>query len=224
MTTPTRPGGRSDHSLRPLSCELACLHHSDGSAIFRSGATAVLASVRGPAAPRREGVPKSPVSVIVKSGSTVSDEREWEAFLTSVLSSALTETLPRSMVQVVVQILSDDGAVLGTALHAAVGALMDAGLALDFVPTAVTCLVTDGGISLDPCAEEEAAAGSAVIVTSNAPKANIVGCFTSGVQCSIDDWLQCTALAQQTRPALEAFWRLALEQKVKREAVTLWSS
>ena len=78
-----RPDGRSYYSqdgmtpsstLRPLSCELSCLHRADGSSLWKSGSTHVLASVYGPMAPRLPSheQDQAQVSVMIKSGRTSS--------------------------------------------------------------------------------------------------------------------------------------------------------
>jgi ribonuclease PH len=68
---------------------------------------------------------------------------EWEQLIASVLSGAIvTERYPRTVLQVVVHILTADGSVLAAALHAAVSALLDAGIEMRYLPTAVTCCLT----------------------------------------------------------------------------------
>ena len=48
-----RADGRgSEGALRPLTCELSCLHRADGSALWKSGSTHVMAAVYGPLAPQ----------------------------------------------------------------------------------------------------------------------------------------------------------------------------
>jgi len=265
-----RPDGRtSHHTLRPLSCEVSTLSQSDGSAIWKSGATQVLASVHGPLAPRQPHLETDHtiVSLLIKSGAsggggggtttTTSSgaHREWEEILTKVLTNCLATSRQRQrcVVQVVLQILSADGSVLAACLHAALSALMDAGLKLSYLPTAVTCRILNGTsisvtntssssssrcIQLDPSAEEEEddnGGGTIVLFTNGSigsdqetntnNKGTILACHTSGnVHLSIPVLLHCCAAADQVRPALVAFWRLVLEQKVTRETQTLWSS
>lgn len=225
MSSSDRPGGRTQTSLRPLSCELSCLQNSDGSALFRSGSTHVLASVHGPIAPRlqqHEDSDKATISVIIKSGNLGSTyEREWEDLMQKVLSEAIiTEAYPRSVIQVVIQIMAADGSVLATAVNAAVSALLDAGIEMRFLPTAITCLVDDT-VRLDPSEEEEMKGGIVVLVTA---QEKVIASHTSNIKVSVDKLLQCTTLANRASPAIVAFWRLAIEQKLNREAQTLWAS
>ena len=207
--------GTVSASLRPLTCELSCLHRSDGSSLWKSGATHVMAAVYGPIAPRissQEHSDQVVVSVIFKSGqfnttttSTVTTtdpatannvtnsnnntgivlvEREWEQFLTSVLSACIdTKMYARTVVEVVLQVIQDDGSVLAAALHAAVAALMDAGVAMINLPVATTFLIVPssnnnrGGenddneqqqpsqiLLLDPTSEEERNPNASVLI------------------------------------------------------------
>jgi exosome complex component RRP46 len=73
---------------------------------------------------------------------------------------------PRALIQVVVQVVSDDGGVLACALNAACAALVDAAVPLRTLFAAVSAAQqaagADGeaGLLLDPSAAEEAAAGA----------------------------------------------------------------
>lgn len=225
-----RADGRLASTLRPLSCELGTLHNADGSALWKSGSTQVLAAVHGPVAPRQpqHETQKAKISIIIKSGTTVNTlEREWEAFLTKALTACLvTEQYPRSVIQIVLQILSADGSVLGAALNGAVAALMDAGIAMKVLPVAVTCLISEidnSTIQLDPSLEEEQVGGVVVLVSESATPGKILACHTSGVAASMDVILRCCAVAERAAPAIPAFWRIVIEQKATREAQTLWS-
>jgi len=157
-------------------------------------------------------------------------EREWEAMLTQQLAACiLTEQYPRSVVSVVLQILTADGSVLAACWHAAVSALMDAGVALRGLPVAVTCCGTTSSIGdtllvrLDPVADEEQQADSVMTVVLNHQK-QLLGCHTTtSMRQSPTQVLTCVSTAARAVPAVQAFWRLALEQKVTRESQTLWS-
>jgi ribonuclease PH len=227
--------GRSANTLRPLSCELSCLENADGSCLWKSGATQVLAAVHGPIAPRQAET--ATISVVVKSGVENMVTGEWEGFLTHMLSACIcVADYPRCTIQVVLQIISADGSVLGAALHAAVSSLMDAGIAMQSLPVAVTCLLTreenttadinSKSIQLDPSADEENAvgAGIVVLVSDSTNPLQILGCQTAGISMNTDTLLQCCSVTEKACPAVTAFWRLAMEQKATRESKTLWSS
>lgn len=223
----------------------------------------MLAAVHGPVAPRQvqhETADRCRVQVIIKSGSTASGthEREWEGFLTRIITACcMVQSYPRCIVLITAQIISADGSVLAAILHAVVSALMDAGIAMRHLPTAVTCLVPIGVathtsesidsdvitaptdlIRIDPCQAEEWEEDAAPIVfvisgqqtPPNDPSLPVVtpsllGCHSAAnLRQSMDMILRCCTVASRVSPAIEAFWRVAIESKVHRESQTLWSS
>jgi exosome complex component RRP46 len=229
-----RPDGRSENTLRPLSCQLGTLQNCDGSSIWKSGHTAVLAAVHGPIAPRQvqyESASGCIVSVVIKWGGSTSNgtyDPEWESFLTQQLSACIvTESYPRSVISVVLQIINADGSVLAAALHAAVSALMDAAIDMKYLPTAVTCYCTSvakaqptrspavSTIQLDPTMDEEQSA-QAVLVLVFLPKGNndlLLGCYTTAsMRLSGTRLLGCCSVASRAVSAIQAFWRLAIEK------------
>ena len=263
-----RPDGRQTNgSLRPLAAEVSTLHRADGSASLSSGSTTVLAAVYGPLAPRnpsRERSDGAIVSVVLRHSSSSSSaddaagggkaaygatEREVERFLADALAATIrTDAYPRTVIEVVVQLLKSDGSAVATALNAAVLALMDAGVEMVGLPVATTCLVTedggDGGadktktkfeLRLDPCAEEEAPGEGAVVivVTNSSSNAEAAGSDGGGAgilssmsfgTTSLEAYLACVEGSARASKAVLAFLRLAVEQKVTREAQTLWST
>lgn len=224
MSVKHRPDGRSSGgTLRALSCELSCLQKADGSSLWKAGATHVLCAVYGPIAPinsHQEDPNEALVSVVFQEG------REWENFLETILAGCIDRSqYPRTVIEIVLQVIQSDGSVLGCALHAGVAALLDSGVALKHLPVATTCLVGTELI-LDPNAEEEDNKdySSLVIVNTNVEPDKIVGCETIGCHASLENLLKCQEAASRASPAVVAFWRLAIEQKVTRQAQTLWST
>jgi ribonuclease PH len=240
MERPRSDGRASENTLRPLSCELGTLKNCDGSAVWKSGHTSVLAGVHGPISPRQaqhEGADAAAVSVVIKSG-TIADasgsssggiggSAEYENFVTKQLAACiLTERYPRTVISIVLQVLGGDGSVLAALLHAAVSALMDAGVEMKVLPVAVTCSCRVGGtreLRLDPTWEEEQAS-QGVLVFVFADQALLGFQSTGCLRLSATDVLTCSATALRAVPAVKVFWRLAIEQKTIRESQTLWSS
>jgi ribonuclease PH len=232
-------GRANDATLRPLACELSCLHRPDGSALWKAGSTHVLAAVYGPIAPQNMNNEEDVgvVSVVIKSGMADNGnyENEMSEFLTQVLSSCIDVSLfPRCIIEVVLQIIQSDGSLLSCLLHGAIAALMDAGVDLLYLPVATTCLVRTPSannadksiIRLDPTlSEEQEERDSSIIVLVNEqrnPDA-ILGSHTLGSGISLDNLLACTQIASKACSAVPTFWRLAMEQKLNRESQTLWS-
>ena len=231
-----RADGRANAAtLRPLACELSCLHRPDGSALWKSGSTHVLAAVYGPIAPQTMNKEEDVgvVSVVIKSGVSQNSnyENEMGDFISKILTSCIdTSIFPRCIIEVVLQIIQSDGSLLACLLHGAVAALMDAGIDLLYLPVATTCLVgaksRKDPILLDPtCAEEEEERDSSIVILVNEERKPdmILGTHTVGSGTSLDDLLACIQIASKACSAIPAFWRLAMEQKLNRESQTLWS-
>lgn len=224
MVIKHRPDGRSSGgTLRPLACEMSCLQRADGSALWKAGTTHILCAVYGPIAPKmahHEDPNEAVISIVFQEG------REWEDFLGKILEGCIDrKQYPRTVIEIVLQVIQADGSVLGCALHAAVAALLDAGVFLKHLPVATTCLVGTE-LQLDPNYEEEfdEQYSSLVMVNTNLDSEKIVGCETMGGKISLANLLKCQEAASRASPAVVAFWRLAVEQKVIRQAQTLWST
>eukprot|EP00560_Eucampia_antarctica_P006068 CAMPEP_0197824876 /NCGR_PEP_ID=MMETSP1437-20131217/2079_1 /TAXON_ID=49252 ORGANISM="Eucampia antarctica, Strain CCMP1452" /NCGR_SAMPLE_ID=MMETSP1437 /ASSEMBLY_ACC=CAM_ASM_001096 /LENGTH=274 /DNA_ID=CAMNT_0043424679 /DNA_START=3 /DNA_END=827 /DNA_ORIENTATION=- len=265
----SRPDGRDGGGkLRPLSAELSTLTRADGSAKFCAGSTTVLAAVYGPVAPRmsnRELPDRAMISVVWKQQSAASygaTERELERFVVDALTCCIqVRDHPRTVIQVVLQVITADGSVLSTAINAAVMAILDTGIiAMKSMPIASTILLLPShppnnntndnnnnnnsqSLCLDPVAEEESSAESSAVVlvttTNNnnnnnnndnnnnnkqQSNTNVVASMTFGPLSSLESYLACIEAASRTSQAVVAFIRLAMEQKVTREAQTLWSN
>ena len=198
-----------------------------------------MAAVYGPIAPlnmSKEDPTQCTVSVLIKSGqsSQAPLEHEWKSIITNVLAACIdVSKFPRSVVEVVLQIIQGDGSVLGCLIHAAIAALMDSGVDLLFLPVATTCLISSQASSsdetktapcrLDPTRTEEEELDSTVLILVMKDNEKILASHTLGPGVSLDRLISCTQVATKASPAIVAFWRLAVEQKVTRESHTLWS-
>lgn len=176
-------------------------------------------------------------------------ERELERFIADAVSSCvLLSAYPRAIIEIVIQVIKADGSILGTALNTAVLALLDAGVVMRSLPVGTTCLVgpffrrennsdadrNDGSadsLRLDPTSEEEELiqttddSGYAVVVlvTDSTQPNGVVTAVTFG-SLTLESFLSCVEAASRASQAVVAFMRLAVEQKVTREAQTLWST
>mmetsp|Transcript_29333 Transcript_29333/g.39146 ORF Transcript_29333/g.39146 Transcript_29333/m.39146 type:complete len:262 (-) Transcript_29333:482-1267(-) len=255
-----RPDGRTGGgTLRPLASELSCLQRPDGSAKLSSGPTQILAAVYGPAAPRlsgREVKDRAVVSVVFKHGSKSqggssstkgngngnnnntgappaygATERELEAFIAESLVQCIdVKRYPRTVIEIVIQVIKADGSVVGTAINAAVLALLDASIHMTSLPIACTCLVGRGiennkDIRLDPTAVEEGDEDfSTIVIVTNASKERSVIASINFGSYGLSSFLSAIEGSFRASKTMVAFFRLAVEQKVVRESKTLWSS
>lgn len=164
----SRRDGRIPQQIRPLAAEPAALSRADGSARFAQGETEVLVSVCGPCEAKRarELIHSATIEVIVRPpcGLPGPAERETQQLLSQTLAHlALAALHPRTALSVVVQVVSDDGALLATALHGTCLALVHAGVPLSgLLGGCAAALLPDGTALLDPCADEEREAAAVV--------------------------------------------------------------
>ena len=241
-----RPDGRKGGgSLRPLAAEVSCLNRADGSAKFSSGSTQILAAVYVPAAPRipsRERVGEAVIGVVFNFGTKAAatadnmsntnpgygaNERELERFIgDSLMVCVAIEKYARTVIEIFIQVIKADGSLVATALNAVTLALLDAGIQMNSLPVATTCLVPTNGssvveIKFDPTSEEESSEDySAIIVSTDSVKEGVIATVTSG-SFHLDSFLSCVEVASRASKAVVAFMRIATEQKVTREAQTL---
>lgn len=257
MADGTSTATSPNNSIRPLSCELSVLSDANGSAVWKSGGTMVLASCHGPAAPRQAQLPTTKTStttdrhnnvvVQVLLPGSLRHASEWEVFLTNVLSACVCSEAcpPNSIIQIVLQIQSDDGSVLAACVHAAVSALMDASVELNYLPVAVSCCLISTakiedvvgvvGVDLDPPLALEEQGSHVGLVTlvvvpptphggnDRAARPRLGGMWTSGIRAKPEHILQCWNMAQEASLAVTAFWRMALNHKHQQHAQTLFS-
>jgi exosome complex component RRP46 len=85
-------------------------------------------------------------------------EKRWEQLLQGTLAQLIhTAKHPRTCIQVIIQVIHDDGSLLAAAFNASVAALLDASIPMHSLFTAAALAITaEGKELLDPdCCEEE---------------------------------------------------------------------
>ncbi|GJP36288.1 hypothetical protein CLOM_g20815 [Closterium sp. NIES-68] len=173
--TALRPDGRTATQLRPMLASRGPLCRADGSARWSLGDTCVVAGVYGPrgmgvaggglagggaaAGQGKEDPLRASLQVIwaPRNGLAGSQERYCEAVVRQTVDAVLLSSLlPRTRIQLQLQVVHDDGSLLPCALNAAFAALLDAGLPLSCLPAAVQlALDSQGQLLLDPTKEEQ---------------------------------------------------------------------
>lgn len=190
----------------------------------------MLAAVYGPIAPQRPSVEESDSAVI---SIIFNGRREYESLLQTIVEGCIcVEEYARCVIEVVLQTIRDDGSVLSCAVHATVAALMDAGIAMTRMPLATSVALSVSGahggddddavLLLDPNEEEEQHQTSLTLITSNLEPDCLLGSMCEG-KLSLERLLACQEAASRATPAVLAFMRLAIEQKVIRQSQTLWA-
>ena len=119
---------------------------------------------------------------------------------------------PRTMIKVIVQIVSMDGSLLSTALNSVFMALVDAGLALKNSFSSITVLVEPNGkILLDPTSlEENQVYSSHIFAFNNDSQLLFLDSFGNFTK---DQLITCMELASLSCQRIQSFMKAAFERK-----------
>ena len=93
-----------------------------------------------------------------------------DKLLKFIESTILTKKYPRSMINISVQVVSEDGSLLAVAFNAAMVALMEAGVTQSICLYAVGCVIKNGNVMVDSCLDEEEDAESVHVLVFNEKK------------------------------------------------------
>ncbi|KAG0087371.1 Exosome component 5 [Podila epicladia] len=228
----------SPHQLRPFFSSQNLLNRADGSAQFDFGGSSVLCSVVGPTEVkiRDEQLDKATVEVVARPlvGLPSVKDKAREQNIRETLEPILLSGLhPRTLIQIVVQTMKDDGCILSTAFNATILALLDAGIPLKSILGSVTCIIDaqSNEILLDPTTEELAHAKSThVFVFDNKSSiannedimdqeellANVLFSDSTG-SFSEEEYFECSRVCFKAAQAVHGFIRTAVEKKLQKE-------
>ncbi|XP_065426879.1 exosome complex component RRP46-like [Chrysemys picta bellii] len=204
--------------LRRFSCELGPLGRPDGSAAFLQGDTSVLAGLYGPAEVKvsKELYDKATVEVLLKPkvGLPGVFEKNREQLIRKTCEAVILGALhPRTSISIVLQVISDAGALLACCLNAACMGLMDAGLPMKSLFCGVTCaLDATGAISLDPTAKQEKEARAVLTFAISSVEQQVLMSTSKGT-CSVEELQRCIAAAQRASGAIFQFYRDSVRRK-----------
>jgi exosome complex component RRP41 len=183
-----RIDGRRAGELRKVHCKLGVFSRADGSAYFQQGNTKVLAAVYGPKEVEAKSKALHDRSIITVEYSTAAfsgnerkkktkgDRRAMEASLVlrqTFEEAVMTLLYPRSQIDIIIEVVQNDGGALVAAINAATLALVDAGVPMrDFVVACSSAFISATPI-LDPNYVEDTA-GSPQMLVAILPKSNKV--------------------------------------------------
>ncbi|KAG0209980.1 Exosome component 5 [Mortierella sp. GBA30] len=234
----------SAHQLRPFFSSQNLLNKADGSAQFDFGGSSVLCSIIGPAEVkiRQEKLDKATIDVVARPlvGLPGIVDKAREESIRQTLEPLILSTLhPRTLIQIVVQTMKDDGCILSTAFNATILALLDAGIPLKSILGSVTCMIDSetNEILLDPTTEELARSKSThVFVFDNKTSiangikdqdqdsetnedsleaavlfSDSTGLFTE------QEYFECARVAFKAAQAVHGFIRTAVQKKLEKE-------
>lgn len=228
-----RPDGRRAEEMRPCHLQVGAGLNSAGSAYIEQGQTKILAAVFGPRQPWGQmevlGEGRLIVDVQFASFSSRTNSSEarkarsklYSSILTGALESVvLLERYAKSVIDVHLLVVEDDGSCLTVALAAASLALADAAIDMRDLVTGATVhlaksLDGSGTLMLDCAASEESAMpdGSAVLHYGVCPTRGMVCLMHSVGPLPAESFEQMVLLAKDTAEAVGAEMRNLLEAR-----------
>lgn len=153
---------RGANDLRPFTVELGLVSEANGSAAVSTGGTKVIASVVGPTQPkysRHELYDKAaievdvqiPAKTVVNGCDIMQQKKKLHSLLLNAIEGCIdTKQFPRMLILFNVLVVSNDGGMIATAANACILALLDAGIPMLHVPTAISMALTTSGSALSP--------------------------------------------------------------------------
>ncbi|GLC38187.1 Exosome complex component rrp41 [Pleodorina starrii] len=228
-----RVDGRRPRELRRINCQLDVLSSADGSAIFEMGNTKVLAAVFGPHAVTKRSDLKEDAAVVVCEYSMAAfstgerrrrgkgDRRSTELSMVirnTLEQAILTELMPRSQIDVYVQVLQADGGTRCAAINAAVLALSAAGVPLRDLVASVAAGHLDGTPLLDLNFAEDSGGGPDLAVAL-APRLGQLVLVQMDSRLPVDTFQAVLDLARDGCRTISGVMREALLEHTKRLAV-----
>eukprot|EP00887_Chlorella_sp_A99_P000396 scaffold13.g396.t1 len=227
-----RLDGRRPRELRALKCEFGVLASADGSATFEMGNTKVLAAVFGPKeaelrsqADATAAIVKQQERLPARAGLTrerrrrgKSDRRATELSLVirnTLEQTIMRELMPRSQIDVYVQVLQADGGTRCACINAAFLALADAGVPMRDVVASCAAGYLEGTALLDLNYLEDSGGGPDVVVALQ-PNLDKVVLLQSDNRVAVETFEEVVSLASQGCRAVAAHMRGALLARVQR--------
>jgi len=163
----------------------------------------------------KEEIDKASIQVIYKTDAGISGvcDREIEYYLHNAVENEILATMhPRTSINIVVQVLSQDGSMLSCALNGICLALLDAGIPLRSLISSVTCAMTKNGVLLlDPDAQEEESCSVFTFAFDHTLN-GIITSKTSGV-FDEQEYFTCLEGARQGCSKVLSFIRTSVETK-----------
>lgn len=234
-----RPDGReSAHQLRPLEAQTSVFGAADGSCRLMQGDTSVVAFVTGPVASslrRNTNLREAFCEVLVRPriGTSQQSDKRLECELQSIVQRSVNVQLyPRTTLQIVVQVVGEDGPLMSTCVNAICLALLDAGVNLRFT-FAATCVAIrplgmrdneeTNGFLLDPTTDELDYCSGALCLVFDVGTGGVIASSSERdlVLTSTKEMDELIRLGYAASVCTGDFFRRQLEGALKRVALTV---
>ncbi|KAJ2349206.1 exosome non-catalytic core subunit rrp46 [Coemansia erecta] len=219
-----RPDKREANQIRALHCVLGQLNRVDGSAQFSAGDSSVLCGIYGPVDVKvyDEKLDRAHIEVKFRPDigvPTTKDKWVESAIRSTFEREILGQLLPRTLVQINVQVRQADGSVDAAAINATTLALVDAGIPLRSMIAAATCAVlADNVIVVDPTQEEVDVAQSVHTFAFANQQPGGPAYVDSRGEFTMNEYDACYDMCATAVERTLAFMRSAVESKVTKES------
>ncbi|CAO3627205.1 unnamed protein product [Cunninghamella echinulata] len=147
-----------------------------------------------------------------------------DKLLETILRSAfepiiLTGMMPRTLVEIVVQVEKDDGSVLSAAINGITLALIDAGLPMKYMASSINCMIdkTSDEIILDPTLKELENAVSIHTFAFDSIDLSHILLSNSHGQFSEEQYFTCHDICKEAVDKINGFLRVSIESKKEKE-------
>jgi exosome complex component RRP46 len=226
-----RADNRSNTQLRPIEAEYGLLNRADGSVRYLQGSTELLVGIYGPIAAtsaREEKYDKAVVAVQFKGncGGVSNSDISYSYYIKQIVENIiLTQLNPRTKINIVIQIIRDDGGLLATAINATCLALLDAGIQLNSMFSAIHIQLIPNAknernydYQLDPTKAEENSNPQSLVLAYNSVDNNLLTSVSSGPVSSAEVYFSALSVASKACLHIQHFYRQSLTQKaIKQE-------
>ena len=226
-----RTDGRRAREVRALGAKLGVLAGADGSAVYEMGNTRALAAVRGPREPARRSdahPDRGTVRVAYAVAPFAAGERRRRrargdrattelalAVRRTLEEAVMLELLPRSVIDVTVEVLGADGGARCCAINAAALALADAGVPLRDSLACCSAVVLDGTALTDANYQEETGGGPLLHVATLPRLDKVVLVQHVEAKVGLDAFEQAFELARKGAAAVSEHMRGALLENTR---------
>lgn len=211
-----------DFTGKLLSCKQSILKRPDGSVQYSQRDTKVMVAIYGPADCKesQQLIDKSTIIVNFrpKFGIPGVVEKFCEKIIQNIAETAiLTPLHPRTQINITVQVLHDNGSLLACAINAVSMALQDAGVSLQFLPIAISQIVTkndleEESIIFSPNKDEEENLISEILFVFDSTNKNII-CSNVRGKISTGNYKNCLKLASNASDTILQFYKESIAKK-----------
>jgi exosome complex component RRP46 len=207
--------------LQAFSTELGLLSRCDGSALFTSGGTSVLAAVFGPAEVRvsKEIIDKATVEVVYKPkvGMPGCAEKSRESFIRNTCETAVLAALhPRSAITIVLQEVQDCGSLLACCINASCMSLLEAAIPMKHYFSAVACAIDSSDeVHLDPTKDREERAKAVLTFVFDNKDLKVISASSKG-SLTKEQFRHCEMLCKEASKSVFQFFRDSMKQKLSK--------